>query len=523
MKKLLFILLIFTIMVGCEEDSKENCDPAVCNNYHECLGNKCVLSDNRCDSLKDCEDGFECNAENFCIDPLAPCKDQTCGGNGECVVENNEAKCNCSENYHAEGLDCVSNSKKVDCKDNSPENGTSTITEVDVTWDKESNSWSEATDCEWSCETLYEKQNNSCIITCEDSITDADDNYAYYRASELNLTEDVTTFNNLTTSIIDTETDDCVKAEDWYVIKDLKVGDIIQVDLNFILDDNGENLDLELYIGGIDNLVASSYNQDDTESVLYAIQEKDIPKDKDSTDLHINVRAGENHYSMTVTKKNPCTAVDCGNDRKICVADSLTEHSCKCSDGYFTDGDNCITPCDEIDCSGDHKYCHIIDQSNAECRCEDEYSLNGDSCELLTIANTCEDITFTINSSGTFVGSTFMKDNNYEDTDCDNMGYAFDGLDVAYKIELETGDHLNLTLHQTSTEELEDIAFYVVKDCNDSAKTCVTGSDLGIGSADESSSYTVVESGLYYIIVDSITEDVEMPDYYDFELTVDLQ
>jgi len=70
---------------------------------------------------------------------------------------------NCLTNQHEENQVCISNTKKVNCNiSNIPTNATEISNLVTITWIN--NSWSSATHCEWSCNSGYQKNGNSCEV-----------------------------------------------------------------------------------------------------------------------------------------------------------------------------------------------------------------------------------------------------------------------------------------------------------------------------------------------------------------------
>ncbi|MBU1219187.1 hypothetical protein KKF34_19055 [Myxococcota bacterium] len=119
MKKLFLTFAIFTIIfAGCDDSEQEN------NNVDPC-------------SVLDCTE----NA--YCDDSSLP------------------AQCRCNDGYTIENAQCI-NSKTVACLDVAPENATSTITDVEITWDPE-NLWSQATPCSWDCDEGYVQEGEICV------------------------------------------------------------------------------------------------------------------------------------------------------------------------------------------------------------------------------------------------------------------------------------------------------------------------------------------------------------------------
>lgn len=76
-------------------------------------------------------------------------------------------------------------------------------------------------------------------------------------------------------------------------------------------------------------------------------------------------------------------------------------------------------------------------------------------------------------------------------------GYNEAGKDVAYVLNLNAGDHINLLY----TGNNFDAAIYIITDCSNPAGTCVAGADASYNV--ETVSYTAANSGTYYVIADA--------------------
>ncbi len=163
----------------CSDGSCVNkCDPecganSYCGDEKECICNIGYHSDNNsCVSntkQEDCIDNSPENAKSIIKEvdvtwneednswnPIADCKDWEC-----------------NENFHRKSLElnkneeedtdsCISNLKKVNCKDIAIINAKSTIVEVEITWDSEKNEWSTPANCSWECIDGYYKDETSC-------------------------------------------------------------------------------------------------------------------------------------------------------------------------------------------------------------------------------------------------------------------------------------------------------------------------------------------------------------------------
>ncbi len=98
-------------------------------------------------------------------------EEQNCGEcpeNSFCDISLETPACVCNENFHFEDELCIPNTKTVSCLDNAPNNATSNIIDVEIYWNTETNTWSEAPNCEWSCKQDFhgdvdENENDICV------------------------------------------------------------------------------------------------------------------------------------------------------------------------------------------------------------------------------------------------------------------------------------------------------------------------------------------------------------------------
>ncbi len=123
MIKLIYIvgltILLMISFSSCEKNKDGN------NSNSKCFSEELKIS---CESQ-----GKVCINKN-CVEKKLEedlCKDFVCN-NGSCVIENNKPICKCNENYHEINKTCVSNTKKIKCKDVAPENASSDIIDVDT-------------------------------------------------------------------------------------------------------------------------------------------------------------------------------------------------------------------------------------------------------------------------------------------------------------------------------------------------------------------------------------------------------
>ncbi len=85
--------------------------------------------------------------------------------------EKNELTCEAGK--HEENGECISDTKMVDCNENTPENATTVNSQVEITYN-ENTGWSIPSDCLWNCNSTFHKEGNSCVgntrtVDCDDS------------------------------------------------------------------------------------------------------------------------------------------------------------------------------------------------------------------------------------------------------------------------------------------------------------------------------------------------------------------
>ena len=153
----------------CENDTLRVCEKL----DNGCLAYKdiksCTCTDNS--QCLVCDEGYIDNNGVCELDKNNPCKDKSCQDNSSCKVENKKAVCICDDSFHTEdeNISCVSNTKKTNCKDVAPIDASSDIIEVEITWNEENNSWNDAIDCKWYC-----NDNFHLDVTCKSNIKEED-------------------------------------------------------------------------------------------------------------------------------------------------------------------------------------------------------------------------------------------------------------------------------------------------------------------------------------------------------------
>ncbi len=144
----------------CKEENRGECkveeDKAVClcdSGFH-LEGDKCVSDTKKAN----CKDKAPENGESEVIET-----DIT--WDGEKWSEPGDCEWDCKDGFHSEDDEtCIANTKKEDCKKVAPANATDTVEKVDVTWDEAKKEWNAPTDCAWECDNTFHKDaNNECV------------------------------------------------------------------------------------------------------------------------------------------------------------------------------------------------------------------------------------------------------------------------------------------------------------------------------------------------------------------------
>ena len=104
-------------------------------------------------------------------------------------------------------------------------------------------------------------------------------------------------------------------------------------------------------------------------------------------------------------------------------------------------------------------------------------------------------------TAGSLQGNTEDYNNDYSPTN-DCTGWAENGNDVVYYMDLEAGDHLDMTY----TQLVWDTSFYILTDCAD-MNSCVVGADDTYSGDPEHFVYDVPTTGRYYLILDAYSTD----------------
>ena len=116
MKRKLFLsmaalsLVVLGLSCGDEGNDLNPCDGVVCSGHGTCV-------EAGANATCDCDDDYHADGLE-CIADADPCDGQTCSGHGTCVLVGEDATCECDTGYHAQGLECVANADPcngVDC------------------------------------------------------------------------------------------------------------------------------------------------------------------------------------------------------------------------------------------------------------------------------------------------------------------------------------------------------------------------------------------------------------------------
>jgi hypothetical protein len=120
-----------------------------------------------------------------------------------------------------------------------------------------------------------------------------------------------------------------------------------------------------------------------------------------------------------------------------------------------------------------------------------------------------------VTGGGTFSGTTLCA-RNFVDVAEGCIDYPTSGPEAVYKITVNDGDTVDLTLTPTTAW---DPAIYVVSACWDPDNTCRGGADAGLAGEPEFATLTFNCGGVFYIIADSYYESGDLA-AGDFDLDV---
>lgn len=174
---------------GYEGDPNQGCAQTVVCTESNCNGNGACEVTNGAIACE-CDEGYAGATCSRCASGFAKedgkcvastlCDALECTENGSCVVDGNVASCECAEGwagelcdgcaegYSLDGTECVKDpddSKWEDCKDVAPDNATSTVEQVLVTYDEGTGEWSEPAACEWECDEDFDEDAGECVDT----------------------------------------------------------------------------------------------------------------------------------------------------------------------------------------------------------------------------------------------------------------------------------------------------------------------------------------------------------------------
>jgi len=100
-------------------------------------------------------------------------------------------------------------------------------------------------------------------------------------------------------------------------------------------------------------------------------------------------------------------------------------------------------------------------------------------------------------TNGVLNGDMTLDHNDYDPLSggC-STGYPEQGVDVAYMMDLQAGDVIDMTYYTPGW----DAAFYIITDCSNPSGSCVVGADAAYDT--EVIHYVVVNTGTYWLILD---------------------
>lgn len=129
-------------------------------------------------------------------------------------------------------------------------------------------------------------------------------------------------------------------------------------------------------------------------------------------------------------------------------------------------------------------------------RCNDAYAL--DRC-----------------TSGSLEGESFGASDDYCPPGGSCTTYPAHGRDVAYRLDLLSGDTVELAYSQRGF----DGSIYLISDCADSAPACVFGADGVLAEDAESFAWAAETSGTYWLILDAYGEETGGAWKLDYSIT----
>ncbi|MDX9720543.1 MAG: DUF4215 domain-containing protein [Myxococcota bacterium] len=157
--------------------------------------------------------------------------------------------------------------------------------------------------------------------------------------------------------------------------------------------------------------------------------------------------------------------------------DGVVEGTETCDDGELLDGDGCSATC-EVEagyrCTGEPSVCTLPPP--------------GDTCDSAIMVSGSETI------NGTFDG--FFNDYTFSSGTSSCTGYTANGPDIAYQVDLLSGQVLDVELDGATA----DTSLYILTDCSDTS-SCLVGDDSTSGA--EFVSYTATADQTVYVIADA--------------------
>lgn len=183
MNHVVLFLLFLLIAVGCGEETaqvkEDKCDGIVCSENASCSEGVCSCKETFHKEGKACLLNMKmvsCISENIPKNGSATVTDVAVNWNKdeETWSEASACKVKCDDEYHFEEALCVSNTKMVPCVDQAPEDATSIDDDVAIIWWRDFSLWSSPDLCKWRCDETFHQEGNRCysntkMVPCIDT------------------------------------------------------------------------------------------------------------------------------------------------------------------------------------------------------------------------------------------------------------------------------------------------------------------------------------------------------------------
>jgi len=515
MKKILFILLVL-LLISCDDAPtgtnpiKSKCVDG-CAEWEKCdeTNSVCILKEGRCDKDKteNCKDDTPiCNEESHKCVASDKCNPNPCSKENrtkcELSTENSDGYiCNCSDGFELKDDKCV---KKDFCDPNpcTEENKT----ECEISED--------GTKAECHCDEGHKLEDNKCVkATCSDECTKDECTDSGLRKCEYS---EITGCRELTEAV--------------------PCGDHMICDVNHCTCDNScdESTKATCVANGLvsckkdvegcfylDTKVCAS-GCDNSKDEPFCKCEECVVEDFDSKCNGAGyIYCKDDNGCFSIEEVDCEAGTHCVTDPELsCVENTCSDEctkegfdSCKMSGGASiivncekNNEDGCMHKVNGTNCTS----------LNMECNAEIKDCLGGDGDDK------CSDNTKEILVSGLWYGTTKLSNDDYKGCGREDN---FNGLDKVYKIKLELGQTIKLSLKEREPSSITTIKpiIYVRKSCENMDIFCKKALATETAKPAELK-YTAGETGTYYIITDREKGGIiDITKGYDFEMLIDIQ